>query len=126
MDVYFIQQGDDGPVKIGVSGSARGRLIDLQRSHAEKLTLLGRRTLPEGWAARELEAELHHRLRRHRIRGEWFKPSRTVLKVVREVSDPVPPRREFAAIPAPVELSEDERFERLASTMRHLIDGDAA
>jgi len=35
--VYFIQRGEDGPIKIGWSNSVRTRLATLQTAHHERL-----------------------------------------------------------------------------------------
>jgi DNA-binding transcriptional MocR family regulator len=39
--VYFIQRGEDGPIKIGVSADVAGRLRMLQAASREPLVLLG-------------------------------------------------------------------------------------
>ena len=68
--VYFIQAGEGGPIKIGYSSDPRVRAGDLQTAHHEQLRLLC--TTPGDMA---LEAKLHKRFKRSRIRGEWFRPS---------------------------------------------------
>jgi hypothetical protein len=67
--VYFIQRGEDGPVKIGFSKNPRGRLSSLQCGIPERLTLLG--VIPGG---KEREQELHREFGKARINGEWFYP----------------------------------------------------
>lgn len=69
MPVYFIQAGDDGPVKIGTAKDVLRRLSMLKTSSAEPLHL---RALYEGGAAEE--SLLHRRFAAHRIRREWFNP----------------------------------------------------
>lgn len=70
--IYFIQQGSDGPVKIGhVEGDAffKSRLNNLQVGSPIKLNLLG---VMDG--SKEKEAEIHSEFAAQRIRGEWFTP----------------------------------------------------
>lgn len=77
--VYFIQAGFDGPVKIGYTArEPEERMAALQVSHWEQLRLVA--VIP---GDRSLEAGFHAALRPHRIRGEWFLPTPTVLAVVR-------------------------------------------
>lgn len=75
--VYFVQAGDDGPIKIGSTGNPRHRLAMLQSAHYDLLTMLG--TCGGGFAR---EYALHEELAAHRIRGEWFAPAPEVLAVV--------------------------------------------
>lgn len=70
--IYFIQAGEDGPVKIGFAKTVVGvhrRLAGFQTSHHETLRLLG---YLEG--SREDEATLHRVFADARVRGEWFSP----------------------------------------------------
>lgn len=77
--VYFIQAGDDGPVKVGRSADPRDRLMQLQTSHFAVLHL---RAVVAGGP--RLEGELHRRLRDHRLLGEWFSPAPEVLAAMAE------------------------------------------
>ncbi len=65
--VYFVQQGDRGPVKIGIAKDPLDRMGALQTGNPTELHL--RQVVP---GQRELEARLHYRFREARIRGEWF------------------------------------------------------
>ena len=67
MFVYFIQAGDDGSVKIGISADPERRLELLQGAHYEELVLLAYRP---GTLA--MEKRLHSKFAAWRIRGEWF------------------------------------------------------
>lgn len=62
---YVVQRGDAGPVKIGRATNVASRLATLQTACAEKLAIL--HLVPF-----DIEAELHRRLGRWRMRGEWF------------------------------------------------------
>jgi hypothetical protein len=63
--VYFIQQGNTGPVKIGIANDPRKRLGNLQTGNPAELHL--RHVVP---GDRDLENQLHHRFREARIRCE--------------------------------------------------------
>lgn len=67
--LYFIQRGETGPIKIGVAVDPMKRLLELQTGNAEKLRLLG--AVP---GSRKLEAKLHRHFRLLRLEGEWFQP----------------------------------------------------
>ncbi|HMS73497.1 MAG TPA: GIY-YIG nuclease family protein, partial [Baekduia sp.] len=62
--VYFIQQGDTGPVKIGRAKHPTKRIRDLQTGNPDELLL--REVIPGGAA---LERNLHHRFEPARLRG---------------------------------------------------------
>jgi hypothetical protein len=74
--IYLIQEGLDGPVKIGWTGdgSVRKRLSSLQTAHSKNLTCLA---TCEGTP--KDEKRLHRRFRHLRIRGEWFNPTTELL-----------------------------------------------
>lgn len=72
--VYFIQVGEHGPIKIGVSKSPGKRLAQLQTSHAEPLQL---RAVQVG--GRDLEMALHERFAAYRMSGEWFTPATDIV-----------------------------------------------
>lgn len=72
--VYFVQQGDDGPIKIGASRNFDKRLRTLRTHSPVELNVLG--TFPGGF---DLERELHHELMDHQLEGEWFSPNDEVL-----------------------------------------------
>lgn len=85
-DVYFIQRGDDGPIKIGhvrrVSNLLR-RMRDIQNACAEPVYL--RKIIP---TTREdhLELVLHWRFAEHRLKGEWFAPAPRVVEYMERKS----------------------------------------
>ncbi|TRD03818.1 GIY-YIG nuclease family protein [Mesorhizobium sp. WSM4303] len=77
--IYFIQCGEDGPIKIGVTDSApHARMAHFQLGCPYDLILLGA-TDGDG----RVERQLHQRHIQDHIRGEWFKPSEAVLETVR-------------------------------------------
>jgi hypothetical protein len=82
--VYFIQRGEDGPIKIGETKSdPADRLKALQIGSAERLRLLGH--------VRSKETEVHARFSQHRISGEWFRPHQDILDFVRTSAIKPPP-----------------------------------
>jgi hypothetical protein len=70
--VYFIQAGEDGPVKIGVARDIRSRRTDSQIAHYQVLHIRG--CIRERRSPELAEEALHKHFAQHRIRGEWFAP----------------------------------------------------
>lgn len=77
--IYFIQQGDSGPVKIGCSFEPTRRLKQLQTAHSTSLRLL---CAVE--ANRDEERSWHDRFRNARTKGEWFQPTPVMDYLQRE------------------------------------------
>ena len=73
---YFIQAGDQGPIKIGSTKSLGVRLRTLVTMSPLPLRLVG---VMQG----DHEARGHTRLAEFRIHGEWFVPSATVMEFIR-------------------------------------------
>jgi len=71
--IYFIQAGENGPIKIGKSDDPDRRLKDLQTAHYEELRIL--------WVEHEdpgpvdQEKGYHAFYESDHIRGEWFSPN---------------------------------------------------
>ena len=73
--IYFIQAGDEkGPVKIGFSRNPDNRIVGLQISNAQTLTIIGL-----FYGAIAMEAKLHRKFAKARIRGEWFRPTADLI-----------------------------------------------
>jgi hypothetical protein len=90
--IYFISAGaPDFPVKIGRSNtlSLPRRLSQMQTALPYKLEVLY-----VGEAPAETEATLHDVLSRHRLRGEWFARSVTVMQHVKLLNEEDPDWRE--------------------------------
>lgn len=83
--VYFIQQGTDGPIKIGSSVDPQARLRALQTANPHPLRLLAK-------APGDVRDEraLHERFSEHRINGclEWFSPAPDLLAHIRHANRP--------------------------------------
>jgi hypothetical protein len=75
--LYFIQSGDSGPIKIGVSKNIASRLNQLQTGHPEKLTVIG--ICKGGYFE---EKRLHSVFAAFRRKGEWFTPHKKILEYV--------------------------------------------
>lgn len=110
MQVYMVQAGVGGPVKIGVTRrNIKVRLTALRNGSAEELRLLG---LFEG--GRELESELHRRFAAARLCGEWFKPIPELLELASEGAE----RARIALAKRPGTPSERETTASLKSSVR--------
>lgn len=81
--IYFVQQGKDGPIKIGLvtRGSVIDRLAELQCGNPNQLCLLG--TMD---GDRTIESQIHRRFVGAHIRGEWFRPVETLLVFIHTLS----------------------------------------
>jgi len=77
--IYFIQQGRDGPVKIGFTKDVENRMKNLQTANPAPLDLL---VFYPG--NQEMEKELQYRFDDIRISGEWFEPYEKLFREVRE------------------------------------------
>jgi len=79
--LYFIQAGDSGPIKIGVStlSNMKLRMASIQTSNAEKINVLAVLIVSN---PQYLEENLHNYLSEHRMNGEWFRPDDRVLSFV--------------------------------------------
>jgi hypothetical protein len=65
--IYFVQSGENGPIKIGFSNRPDRRLPELQTGNPRELVL--RHVIPGDTS---VERQLHTRFEPARIRGEWF------------------------------------------------------
>jgi hypothetical protein len=81
-DVYFVQAGPAGLIKIGVSADVERRLAGLRTHSPVPLSLLG--VWPS--AGKSGEQQLHARFAAHRLHGEWFQPSPDLLAHIAEVA----------------------------------------
>ncbi len=73
--VYIIQSGDrpKSPIKIGVSSNVDKRVAELQTGNPYPLKVLASITCRSKSDAYGLENFIHKKLRKHRMKGEWFK-----------------------------------------------------
>lgn len=75
--IYFIQCGENGPIKIGQSDDVEARMSQLQIACPYKLKLLWVYT-----GNMYTEKDIHREFSHERIRGEWFHPSRRLFKSI--------------------------------------------
>lgn len=80
--IYMVQcEGPGGPVKIGQAVDPPRRVSELQIGCPYALVLLA------SWPSADADTEertLHEQFRKRRIRGEWFRPSETMLALARQ------------------------------------------
>lgn len=75
--VYFIQSGEAGNIKIGISTNPRSRLAKMQTDTPEPIRLL--RLVP---GDRQRELSFHGAFEEDRANGEWFRPSPGLLTLI--------------------------------------------
>ena len=104
--IYAFRAGSRGPVKIGFSTNPVKRVASLKTSCPAGVKPLG---VMEGTLADE--AALFRRLAEHRLHGEWFKPHREVLEVVKNMDafPPLPERRKAKPKPSRVPAPRKQR-----------------
>ena len=78
--VYLIQEGQDGPVKIGWARDPQDRLERMQTGNSRVLRLVC--SFPGGIGH---ERALHREFAAHHIRGEWFEPAPELLALVKSL-----------------------------------------
>lgn len=76
-EIYFLANSE-GFIKIGFSTDVAQRQATLQVGSPGELQLLGRMT-----ASKRMEAELKHRFRALRVRGEWHRPEKQLLDFIK-------------------------------------------
>lgn len=97
MHLYFIQEGEDGPIKIGIATDVSARLRGIQSGNPRPLRVLfgtfaghdgSRFALHQGAvverpeAARWLERRWHKSFAHLCLRGEWFAPGADLLDAI--------------------------------------------
>lgn len=81
--VYFIQAGENGPVKIGWSKKITERVAGLQVGNPVKLTIL-RTVVAEPW----VESWFHDEFDELRLQGEWFSFDEKMLSLLAPAEKP--------------------------------------
>jgi len=79
--VYFVQAGEDGPIKIGWTQDIDRRIPELQTANARKLRLLG--MVP---GTLDTEAAFHARFSHLRLEAEWFRSSAEIFDFLQETA----------------------------------------
>lgn len=80
--IYFVQSETTLAIKIGFSTNTKKRLKALQTGSADKLSLLGVRH----YSTMADERALHHKFRKDRVGGEWFRPTPELLRYIKKAS----------------------------------------
>jgi hypothetical protein len=75
MKIYFIQQGQDGPIKIGLSWDVNKRMHTAKTFSPHPLRILG---MINGGLKEE--RALHRKFKKERLEGEWFSPSEKLIQ----------------------------------------------
>jgi hypothetical protein len=79
--IYFIQAGENGPIKIGYTEKPiKERLSQLQMANHLELKLL--------WHIKgslEKEKIIHNHFKEERLRGEWFNPAKKILTFINNI-----------------------------------------
>lgn len=70
--LYVIQEGVDGPVKVGVAANAASRRVDLQAGNPRPLFLRAVFAGNDKRAIGAIEREIHAKLIAHLVVNEWF------------------------------------------------------
>ena len=76
-NIYFIQSGENGPIKIGFSMDVEDRINRLATSRADDLILLASMS-----GDMQKERALHKRFADCHIRREWFNPDPTLIDYI--------------------------------------------
>lgn len=82
MRLYFIREGEDGPIKIGIAESPERRRHGLQGGNPRRLHIL--KSLPAGHfgAAIATERRWHRAFAAERLEGEWFRACDRLLEAI--------------------------------------------
>ena len=75
--IYFVQSGEDGPLKIGKANSPYSRINELQTGSPERLYMRATLDVPDS-----VERGLHAILGGCRVRGEWFDSKEIIVNIV--------------------------------------------
>jgi len=78
--IYFMQCGNDGPIKIGVTSNVQRRLKQAQTFNYQKVELLGH--IP---GTQHLETEPLKRYSPYRLNGEWFRYNEELYNLARGI-----------------------------------------
>lgn len=80
MFVYFIRAGEY--VKIGKAADPEDRMRGMQTACPFHMRLVGTIDCRSDGGAYVYERKLHHRFRSLRVRGEWFRMDREILRYI--------------------------------------------
>ena len=81
--LYFVQCGEGGPIKIGITHSPKQRFSALQTACPYPLSVLYVRKVED---APGQESALHRSFAKYRLSGEWFLPAKSILRLVQVIT----------------------------------------
>lgn len=84
--VYFIQAGDCGSIKIGITGNLQDRLRSIQNGNPLQLSVIYSFEC-ESFKASKIEKRLHEKFEQFRLKGEWFHPHSFILKTIEDIKN---------------------------------------
>jgi len=82
--IYFIQEGLQGNIKIGISQNPNERIKQLQTGSSTPL-----RTLLVKEGTQKDEEGLHKKFKKFQLKGEWFNPSEEILIFIDQEIDEI-------------------------------------
>lgn len=77
MKIYFIQQGNDGPIKIGITWDVKKRFDHMKTFSPHPLRILA---IINGDSKKE--RLLHQKFKKEWLQGEWFKSSERLMQFI--------------------------------------------
>lgn len=84
--IYFMQAGDEGPIKIGKAKDVKKRLAGVQTGNPFKINLLLEINAGDAWMDGFIEDLLHKKWRDFRLEGEWFAPTTGLYDYISNLS----------------------------------------
>jgi len=120
-DLYFIQCGNDGPIKIGISSNTDKRLFELEPFSPYELRIL--KIVKNG--GQGLERKLHKKFADLRLKNEWFEPDKKLLEYIKNLK--TQPKRSIVKSveeqinSAEIQIIANKAIERYERTIHHDI-----
>lgn len=88
--IYFIQAGEDGPIKIGWAVNPEARMRTFQTANFLPLRMLFSERYRSILFAKAIESDLHTEFKDYRIHGEWFAPESRLIRAISDFCSGVP------------------------------------
>jgi hypothetical protein len=119
-NLYFIQEGDGGAIKIGWAVDAKQRMALFQTGNSNELRLIG----VVAGVPRQVEAQWHKRFSGAQKRSEWFFPTDQLLDAIDQKASPPVERRkpELVVVESVGAIAHRERVARLIADVCALAD----
>ena len=78
--IYFIQQGDDGPIKIGYSTDVTERIRRMRTCSPYEIYI---RLVISGNL--DFEKNIHKKFKKYKMRGEWFQNTKEIREYIKSL-----------------------------------------